>query len=272
MERDTISPYASFLEYSEEMYLLLGNIKILITYGFGFVILILLFMIDGFFKLNIFIKYFWHLGIFAGFFALIILYASIPVYKDVSKWEKNYINSSFFMTFSVLPIKGEYREDILLVKILKVFIRYHDILSDYSDDMLLANFTNVTLEGNTKEHNFDVFIAGLKDDDYDKETRKMMEALKNKGYIVAKIFDKKEPVNSLDLDEYRSDLLDVTTHRGVKKLFLDDHNPFRIIVVSNSSFTDDAVEYVKNRENSIKKVSFDLIEQKDDISNIIWIS
>lgn len=273
MEKENISPYASFLEYSEEMYLMLDNIKTLIIYGFGFVILILLFIADGYFKLNYFLNNLQIFGIIAGILAFIVIYYSIPVYKDISKWEKNYLNSSYFLNFSLLPLEGKYLGDQLLVKILDVFARYKNITSKYSWDMVVDKFTDITAIGNTKEHSFDVLIAGIRsDDDDDKDTRKMMEELKDKGYIVAKIFDKVEPVTSSDLDEYRSNILDATTHHGAKKVFLQEKNPFRIIAVSPSSFSDDAVEYAKNKKNWIKRVSYDLIEQKNDMYNIIWIS
>ena len=175
MEKENVSPFASFLEYSEEMYLMLENIKTLIIYGFGFVILILLFMVDGYFKLNILVNYFWIFGFVAGFFALIIVYATIPVYKDLGKWEKNYLNSSYFLNFSLLPLEGKYLQDQLLAKILDVFARYKNITSKYSWDMVVDKFTDITAIGNTKEHSFDVLIAGIRSDDDDRDTRKMME-------------------------------------------------------------------------------------------------
>lgn len=273
MEKETISPYASYFEMSEEIYLILGTIKDLLTYGFGFIVIILVFVLDEVLNLNILREYFGYLGIIAGIFAIIVLYATIPIYKDISKWEKNYINSKFFMYLSWFPLEEgyEYPKDELLFLILRTFSRYYDIWDDYGDQAL-HKLTNVTIEGKTKEHQFDVFIAELRRDDDDEETKKMMDKLKNKGYTIAKIFDKMEHINSSDLDEFRNDIIDATTNRGIKRVFSDELSPFRIIVVSKSSYADDAIEYVKEQKNWIKGVSFDLIEQKDDVSNIVWIS
>ena len=50
----------------------------------------------------------------------------------------------------------------------------------------------------------------------------LIKELKDKGYIVAKIFDKNEPVTSSELDEYRNNILDATSHRGAKKMLLQE--------------------------------------------------
>ena len=60
--------------------------------------------------------------------------------------------------------------------------------------------------------------------------------------------------------------------RGKYFFFSNKETLFRIVVVSKTAFTEDALEYVKNKKNWVQDKSFDLIEEREDGYNVVWIS
>lgn len=266
MEKEEFSPYASFLEFSEEIYLMLGSLYTLIVAGIGIVILTIIAVIDFFFP---FLKH-WILGIyfFWGLFAFVLIWNGILFIRDFRSWENRFIRTSYFMKFRLLPTEGKTVQEQLLNKISDVFIRYTEKWENYPKNILLDNFTNVVIKGKHEQHFFDIFIGDFIIEKKDKTSLKIKSDLKDKGYIAARILDKEEPVSSTDLSKFREEIIDVIKLPFYRK----KSNPFRMIIISKSSFTDDALEYVKDSKNWINKKSFDLVEQKDDMYNVIWIS
>ena len=77
------------------------------------------------------------------------------------------------------------------------------------------------------------------------------------------------PVTAENLDNFRNDILDATTFGALRK---NTENPYRMLVVSNTSFSEDSLEYVKSKKNQIKNKAFDLIFQQDNQYKIVYIS
>ncbi len=269
MERET-SPLAVFLEYSEEIYLLLEDTQIAIIGGIVFVLTFAFSVInDTFFHT----EYFSGLVYFLKIISLIfVLGNGIPVFKRLNKWGTNFFKSSYVLKFEMLPAIGNTSQEQLLNKTLEVFIDVDARLKEFDWNMIKKNFINVNVNGKKTSHLFDVFIGKMKSSEYSEEERKMMKSLEGTKYIAAKEFTQKEPITSKDIENFKNEILDSFRVPFYLRFFTADIQFNRIILVSNSTFTPDCINYVKNRRNRLRQTGFDLIIKKDNRYNVLFIA
>jgi len=278
MESEEFSPYASFLEYSEEIFLHLGGIQSIIIAGFISVICTIMKLIDFYhpFIPNPFGSEWYLLGflfylIWIGMTGILV-YNGYNIYPFLRSWGQKFFRTYYFMKFQLFPAEGETPQEQLFNKIFSTFIDYVEPLTEYDYNELLALFTNVEIKGKKEHHFFDVFISRTILDKKIKLHKRILEEFFKEeavGYLIGKFFDKEEPITSKELDNLRNEIIDAI---GLSFWRSTKEHPFRIIVVSKSSFADDALEYVEKTQNWIDKKSFDLIVQRNDVYDIVWIN
>jgi len=270
MMEESTSPLAVFLEYSEEIYLLLEKIQIAILGGIFFVLVFTYSVLnDTFFHTDVFSWSIYFLKLVSFIF---VLGYGIPSIRSLNSWGNNFFKSAYILKFEVLPAVGDNFKEQLLNKILEVFIDIDTRLQNYDMSLIKKCFIDVSVRGNKISHLFDVFIGRMRSPEFTKEENEMMKSLEGTKFIAAKEFTQENPVTSEDINAFKEEIFDTIRVPFYLTFLEPDINFNRIILVSNSSFTPDCIEYVKNRKNRIRHTGFDLIEKKGNEYKVIYVN
>ena len=122
---EEVTPYGSFLEYSEYIYSILGDIRTLIWAGIGASIFIIMKIIDNYFPFLHYI-YLYELlyWIYGGMCVILLLRYGYPIIKDLNKWQVEFFKTSYFYKLTLLPSEYESDQEKLLDKILSIYVNY----------------------------------------------------------------------------------------------------------------------------------------------------
>lgn len=257
MENEDFGSIESSLTFAERIYLLLGDLKLIVGLG------IALSLVAVFSAITIYFGFigeaFGTLAGLGGILSLGTIYFGYKTYSELKRWESGFTRFSYLLKFEIFPLIGVNSQDKILNHLLNVFLKYKQLL----DDISLDTFFNVKVRGREKEHIFDVYISSESVDEISSTSEGY------EGAIFVKIFAEKKSVSSNDLSNLREEISDVI--KG-KYFFSSKETLFRVVVVSKSTFTEDAINYVKDKKNWIQKRSFDLIEEKINGYNVVWIA
>lgn len=170
------------------------------------------------------------------------------LYKSLGEWDEGF--KKFYYTFAVegsVP-KGKNPQE----KILYVFQEaFPDIKNLIEKNPSIVKY-DAKVQGKKAVHSFDIY------------SHLYTKGSKDFGELFIRRFEKETPVDKADLEEFRKAVEDVhEKHR---------RTTFRIIAVSPVSFTEEAMEYARNKKIWYTAAGFtpDLIEEKTGGYKVVW--
>lgn len=265
MERE--NPIIASMMFADTAYLILSRVSRVLTWAIIIsscvVVLVAIYVTRSFLPI-----YTLPLGITIplGVVVFIVLapmtvYYGLMAKRMLKAWVQKFTTFSYVVRFETSPLRGKTPQERLMNQLLEGIPELGTPLKELfaENSTALKDFLNVKIYGAKAEETFDVCIRKEQIKVRGKTADRLRKALSRHGLILAKCFDKKDPVDENDLTTIRSRLLQI--------LKIDKLLPFmrtkinRILIVSTSSFTESAKTFVKDRRNWVGGKSFDLVEK-----------
>lgn len=261
------SPIMASMMFADRAYLILSRVSRVLTWSVIIsscvVALVALYVTRSFLPIYTLP---WVITIPLGVVVFIVL-APITVYyglmarRMLKAWVQKFTTFSYVVRFETSLLRGNTPQERLMNQLLEGIPELGNPLKELfaENPAALKDFLNVKTYGAKAEETFDVCITKEQIKVAGKAADRLRKAVRRRGVILAKRFDKRDLVDEHDLRTIRYNVLQIPGIAGV--LPFTQTKIGRILMVSTSSFTQSAKNFVEDSGNWVGGRSFDLVEE-----------